>query len=92
MTPTHHIIPMVENIHNRANNVLLSGEGDEGLLFSLDDIMDEIKKVIEASTYQELDGYCDKYNGFYRYARLLEQLSEDILMKPSLRQNRQPQH
>lgn len=78
MPLTEHIIHIVENINNRANDILLNGGSDEELLLSLHDIMGEIKKVMDASTHEELDGYCKKYNGFHRYARLLEKLSEDI--------------
>lgn len=78
MTSPEQITLIVEHINNRANDILLKGGGDEELLLSLHDIMGELKKVMDTSTNQELDGYCQKYNGFYRYARLLEKLSEDM--------------
>jgi len=78
MPSTEHMKLIVENINNRANDILLNGGDDEKLLISLHDIMGELEEVMDAATDQELDGYCRKYNGFYRYARLLEKLSEDI--------------
>ena len=69
---------VLENIDNYANNILHKGGTEEDLLLSMNDILGEIKKVVDASTHLELDSYCHKHKGFYRYARLLEKLSEDI--------------
>ena len=69
-------LTIVEGINNYANNILLHRDDDEGLLSSLENILEDIKKVMDTSTYQQLDDYCDKYNGFYRYARLLERVSD----------------
>lgn len=78
MPSTEYIKLLVENLNNCANDILLNGGGDEALLLSLDDSMDELKEVMEASTDQELNGYCQNYSGFYRYARLLKKLSEGV--------------
>jgi len=69
---------IVEGIHDYANDILRNGGEDEELLISLYDVMGEIRKVIDGATHQDLDSYCQKYNGFYRYMRLLEQLAEGI--------------
>lgn len=70
MSSNDHITPIVENINNLANDILFNGGDDEELLLSLHDFMDELKEVVDESTQQKLDEYCQKYNGFYRYARL----------------------
>lgn len=54
MSSTEHTTLIVENINNHANDILLKGGGDEELLRSLDDIMNEMKKVMDASTHQQL--------------------------------------
>ncbi len=57
MLSTNHTRLIVENINNHANDILLKGGGDEELLHSLDDIMSEMKKVMDASTHQQLNEY-----------------------------------
>ena len=78
MTSNKEIEHIVENINNHANDILVNGGGDKELLLSLSDVMDEIKKVMDASTQKELNDYGQKYNGFYRYGRLLEKLASGI--------------
>ena len=69
---------ILENINDQANDILLSGGGDEELLLSLNGVMGEIKEVMDASTQQEMDGYYEEYSGFYRYMSLLTQLAKGI--------------
>ena len=69
---------ILEDIHDQANDILLSGGGDEELLLSLNGVMGKIKKVMDASTQQEMDGYYEEYSGFYRYMILLDQLAKGI--------------
>jgi hypothetical protein len=78
MTSNKEIEHIVENINNHANDILANGGGDKELLLSLSDMMDEIKKVMDASTQKELNDYGQKYNAFYRYGRLLEKLASGI--------------
>lgn len=69
---------IVENINNHANEILIKGGSDKELLLSLHAMMDDLKKVMDSSTQQELDEYCQKYRSFYRYAYLLHKLSAGI--------------
>lgn len=84
MNQNQNTICIVEGINKYANNILLQGDDDEDLLSSLENIIGDIKEVMDTSTYQQLDEYCDKYNGFYRYARLLERVSDFLVHTPPL--------
>ncbi len=64
-------------IHRQANQTYLEG-GDEALLLSLYPLMGDLKKIMDASTQKELDEYCEKYDGFYRCMKLLENLAKNI--------------
>ncbi|MBY0544490.1 MAG: hypothetical protein K2Q14_02955 [Gammaproteobacteria bacterium] len=54
---------------------ILSHGGQEAILMSLTTKMETIKKIMDASTQEELNAYCEKYEGFYHYMKLLEQLA-----------------
>jgi len=69
---------VLQKIDNHAKAILSKGGGDKKLLLSISEVIGDIKQVIDASTYQELDGYCEKYHGFQRYALILQDLGERI--------------
>ena len=48
----------------------------EALLMSLANKMIAIKDIIDSSTKNELNHYCEKYDGFYYYIKLLEMLAQ----------------
>ena len=43
---------------------------------SLCNKMEPIKKIMDSASENELNYYCDKYDGFYAYMKLLEQLAQ----------------
>ena len=57
-------------------NKILSKDGDNvELLISLADIMDDFGKVLKASTQGDLDIYAQRYDGFYCFMKVLEELA-----------------
>ncbi|MBX9703224.1 MAG: hypothetical protein K2X39_03635 [Silvanigrellaceae bacterium] len=60
---------------SKAKQILQHGSQEE-LLISLCSKMDKIKEIMDASSGNELDYYCEKYEGFYHYMKLLEQLAQ----------------
>jgi hypothetical protein len=68
---------LVIHIDNRVNQILASG-GDEKLLISLYDIMGDLKNIMDSSSSQELDAYCQQYNGFFHAMKLLENMAAGI--------------
>ncbi len=59
----------------KAKQILKQG-GEAELLMSLFDKMEKIKSIIASSSGDELDQYCEKYDGFYQYMKLLERLAQ----------------
>ena len=65
-------------IDTHVTQVLAHGGGDEGLLLSLADYMGTFKQLLETCTSEELNALCDRYEGLYRFAKLLERLAAGI--------------
>jgi len=57
---------------------MLANGGEEKLLVSLYDIMDDVKKIMDSASRQEMDLYCEEYDGFYCVMKLLESLAAGI--------------
>ena len=51
---------------------------DEELMKHLYLVMESLKKIMDSSTQKELNTYCQEYNGFYRFMKLLEKLAVAI--------------
>jgi uncharacterized protein YhfF len=65
-------------IDQHVKHVLAEGGGDEALLMSLADHMGAFKQLMDMSTSEEMNALCQRYEGFYRFANLLERLAEGI--------------
>lgn len=61
-------------LDEKARQILKEG-GQEALLMSLATKMNAMKEIMDASTEDELNAYCEKYEGFFQYMKLLEQLA-----------------
>ena len=69
---------LAETIDTHVTQVLAHGEGDEALLLSMADDMPTFKQLLDTCTGAEMDALCERYDGFYRFAKLLERLAEGI--------------
>jgi hypothetical protein len=65
-------------IDTHVTEVLAHGGGDEALLRSLADYMPTFKQLLDTCTGAEMDALCERYDGFYRFAKLLERLAGGI--------------
>ena len=65
-------------IDTHVRQVIAHGGGDEALLMSMADCMGTFKQLLDTCTSAEMDALCDRYDGFYRFAELLEMLAEGI--------------
>jgi hypothetical protein len=65
-------------IDTHVRKVLAQGGGDEALLMSMADHMGTFKRLLDTCTGAEMDTLCDRYGGFYRFAKLLEMLAGGI--------------
>jgi len=65
-------------IDTHVREVLAQGGGDEALLISMADDMGTFKQLLDTCTGAEMDALCERYDGFYRFAKLLEMLAGGI--------------
>ena len=65
-------------IDTHVTHVLAHGGGDEELLVTLADHMGTFKQLMDMSTGEEMNALCQRYDGFYHFAKLLERLAEGI--------------
>jgi hypothetical protein len=65
-------------IDTHVREILAHGGGDEALLISMADDMGTFKQLLDTCTGADMDALCERYDGFYRFATLLEQLAEGI--------------
>lgn len=69
---------LASTIDTHVKRVLAHGGGDKALLVSLADYMGTFKQLMDMSTGEEMNALCQRYDGFYRFAKLLERLAEGI--------------
>ena len=67
-----------EKIDAYVNSVFAKGGGDEQLLETMYDNMQPFKEIMDAAGPGEMDRLCERYEGFYRFANLLERLAQGI--------------
>ena len=65
-------------IDTHVREVLAQGGGDEAFLMSMVDSMGTFKQLLDTCTGAEMDALCERYDGFYRFAKLLEMLAGGI--------------
>jgi hypothetical protein len=65
-------------IDKYVKQTIRNGGSDEDLLVSMYDYMGTFKQLMDSSTHQEMDELPQRYDGFYRFALLLELLAEGI--------------
>ena len=56
----------------------LSISGDECFLENCYDYMEAFKRVMDSSTKVQMDYFLTQYDGFYRFAQMMERLAEGI--------------
>ena len=72
---------LASTIDQHVKHVLAQGGGDEALLMSLADHMGTFKQLMDMSTSEEMNALCQRYEGFYRFANLLERLGFRVAEK-----------
>jgi hypothetical protein len=69
---------MVKIIDDHASKFSFSEVGNEQLLQTCYDYMAAFKQVIDSTSKPQLDYICQQYEGFYRFAKLMEMLAQGI--------------
>ncbi|MCW7550138.1 arylsulfatase regulator [Photorhabdus sp. APURE] len=75
-------LQMVKIIHNHVIQFPLTETGDEQLLQTCYDYMDTFKQVINSTSRIQMNYICQQYDGFYRFAKLMEMLANDTINVP----------
>ncbi|TDB47939.1 arylsulfatase regulator [Photorhabdus luminescens subsp. mexicana] len=73
---------MVKIIHNHVIQFPRTETGNEQLLQTYYDYMDAFKQVINSTSQIQMDYICQQYDGFYRFAKLMEMLAYDTINIP----------
>jgi len=65
-------------IDKYVKQTIKNGGDDKDLLISMYEYMGTFKQLLDSSTQQEMNELCQRYDGSYRFAFLLERLAEGI--------------
>lgn len=71
-------LQMVKIIHEHAIRFPRNETGDGQLLQTCYDYMDAFKRVMDSTSHIQMDYICQQYDGFYRFAKLMEMLARGI--------------
>ena len=71
-------INLIFFIDQKVKSILSSGGNETSIMVSLLDEMPRIKTIINSADKGELDNYCNSYEGFYQYMKILENTARDI--------------
>lgn len=75
---TEEQLELVRRINSHVSQFPENEFGTEQLLTTLYDHMDSFKKVMDTTTSVQMDYLSQNYSGFYRFAKLLEQMAQGI--------------
>jgi len=78
MPLTENQISLAETIDEYVEQLYRNGGDDEELLMTMHAHMETFKQLLDSSTQQEMNELCQRYDGFYIFASLLERLAEGI--------------
>jgi hypothetical protein len=76
LTEQHTRLALLIDTHVR--EMLAHDGSDEALRMAMVNDMGPCKPWLETCTDADMDGRCERYDGLYRFAILLEQVTEDI--------------
>ncbi|MDY1039012.1 arylsulfatase regulator [Lelliottia sp. CFBP8978] len=65
-------------VHEYACRFPSTENGDAHLLQGCYDYMETFKQVLDSSSKIQIDYICQQYNGFFRFAKLMELLAQGI--------------
>ncbi|MBN1427607.1 MAG: hypothetical protein JXB07_04425 [Anaerolineae bacterium] len=77
-TLTDRQLKLANSIDAYVKNIVKHGGGDADILQNMYDHMATFKELLDTSTQIEMDVLCAKYEGFYRFAMLLESMAKAI--------------
>jgi hypothetical protein len=69
---------LIIKINKKVNNLAARNADDTTIMMETFKFMDDIKKIIDSCPQDQLDIYTQKYKGFYRFMKILENLAAGI--------------
>ena len=69
---------LIIDIDRKVNNILACGGDEEMLLIEMLELMPEIKPIITSASKKEMNVYFQKYDGYFYYMKVLENLAQGI--------------
>ena len=65
-------------IHSEADKIIRAGKDNVEFFVGMTPYMDGFKKIMDNAAPGEMDALSRQYPGFYEFAKLLENLAQDI--------------
>lgn len=78
MQLTNKKIQLAQTIDNWVKTIEKQGGGDTELLQKSFSQMATFKELLDTTTHEQMDILCETYSGFYRFAKLIENLAQGI--------------
>jgi hypothetical protein len=78
MRLTNKQIQLAQTIDNWAKTIEKQGGGDIDILQDGLSQMATFKELLDTTSHDQLDKLCEMYSGFYRFAKLIEFLSQGV--------------
>ncbi len=69
---------LAQTIDNWVKTIEQEGGGDTEILQNSITHMATFKELLDTTTHEQMDNLCETYHGFYRFAKLIENLAQGI--------------
>lgn len=76
LAPVHN--RLAERIDKKVSKILKHGGSEVDVLTGLASYMNDFKTLMDSTSKADMDLLCKRYDGFYRYAKILENLASGI--------------
>ena len=71
-------IELATSIDKFVNDTYAKGGTDADVLANIYDYMGVFRELLDTSSRLEMDELCQRFEGFYRFAQILEQIAQGI--------------
>ena len=78
MNLTEEQIQIASLIDARVRELATAGSDDITIFAEMADYMPRFKRLMDTSTQDEMDALCERFSGFYQYAKILERVAAGI--------------
>ena len=78
MSLTARQIELAKSIDKFVNDIYAKGGTDADVLANIYDYMGVFQELLNVSNSLEMDELCQRFDGFYRFAQILEQIAQGI--------------